>query len=85
MMRFVVQWYVSERQGRSTVPVAFWYLSLVGGLMLGLYAFLKQDPVFFLGQLLGVMIYIRNLVLIHRERRLLRAAAGGGAVSESER
>lgn len=69
MSRFVVQWYVSERARRSMVPEAFWWLSLVGGLMLGLYALLRQDPVFVAGQGLGVTIYTRNLILIHRRRR----------------
>jgi lipid-A-disaccharide synthase-like uncharacterized protein len=68
MLRFVVQWFVSERRGRSYVPVAFWYLSLVGGAMTFIYAVLRQDPVFALAQALGLAIYTRNLVLIYRRR-----------------
>lgn len=68
MSRFLLQWYVSEKQKRSTVPVAFWWLSLAGGLSLGLYALLRRDPVFVLGQSLGVLIYSRNLVLIYRRK-----------------
>lgn len=66
MMRFVIQIIASERRKRSYVPVAFWYLSLVGGLMLLAYALERHDPVFVFGQGLGCGIYIRNLVLIRR-------------------
>ena len=68
MLRFVVQWLASERRKRSYVPVAFWYFSLVGGLMTLLYAFLRQEPVFMLAQGLGITIYVRNLILIYRRR-----------------
>jgi len=68
MLRFVVQWFASERRGRSYVPIGFWYLSLLGGLMLFTYGLLDHDPVVMLGQALGLAIYIRNLVLIHTRR-----------------
>jgi lipid-A-disaccharide synthase-like uncharacterized protein len=68
MLRFVVQWFASERRGRSYVPVAFWYFSLIGGLMTLTYAYLRQEPVFMLAQALGITIYVRNLVLIYRRR-----------------
>jgi lipid-A-disaccharide synthase-like uncharacterized protein len=51
------------------MPLAFWYFSLVGGLMLLSYAIYRRDPVFVLGQSLGVVIYVRNLWLIHANRR----------------
>jgi lipid-A-disaccharide synthase-like uncharacterized protein len=66
--RFIVQWLVSEKEKRSVIPVAFWYLSLLGGITLLLYSIYKRDPVFILGQSTGVFIYSRNLLLIHRER-----------------
>ena len=66
--RFIVQWLVSEREKRSVIPRAFWYLSLLGGLTLLMYALYKSDPVFIIGQSTGVFIYSRNLYLIHRER-----------------
>jgi len=66
--RFLVQWIASEKAGRSTVPVAFWYLSIVGGSILLSYAIYRGDPVFILGQSMGVTIYSRNLWLIRRER-----------------
>lgn len=64
MMRFVVQWLASEKRGRSYVPVAFWYISLAGGVMLFIYGILDRDPVILLGQSLGIGIYARNLYLI---------------------
>ncbi|QPZ93318.1 lipid A biosynthesis protein [Thioclava electrotropha] len=67
--RFLVQWIASERKGESVVPVAFWYFSLAGGVMLLTYALYRKDPVFVLGQSLGVFIYGRNLWLIHAKRK----------------
>ncbi|WP_055048776.1 lipid-A-disaccharide synthase N-terminal domain-containing protein [Devosia sp. A16] len=67
--RFLVQWIASERERRSVMPRAFWYFSLLGGVMLLMYAVYRQDPVFILGQLFGVVIYARNLWLIFQERR----------------
>ena len=64
--RFVVQWIVSERRGRSVIPVSFWWLSLLGGLSLLAYALHRRDPVFVLGQLPGVVVYTRNLMLLRR-------------------
>ena len=72
MMRFVVQWIASERARRSIVPVAFWFFSRVGGTLLLIYAIQRQDPVFILGQGLGLFIYIRNLWLIANERKGMR-------------
>jgi lipid-A-disaccharide synthase-like uncharacterized protein len=68
MLRFVVQWFASERRRRSYVPIAFWYFSLIGGLMTLAYAYLRHEPVFVLAQGLGIAIYVRNLILIYRRR-----------------
>jgi len=68
-MRFLIQWVHSEKQKRSIIPTAFWYFSLAGGLTLFSYALLRQDPVFILGQGLGLFIYIRNLMLIRKEKK----------------
>ncbi len=67
--RFLVQWIASERAGRSLIPIGFWYLSITGGLMVLFYGIYIWDPVVILGQLTGVLVYGRNLRLIHRERR----------------
>ena len=69
--RFVIQWIVSEKKGESTIPLTFWYCSIAGSLILLTYAIYREDPVFILGQSLGSIIYIRNLILIDRKRRSL--------------
>ena len=70
-MRFLVQWYQSERQKKSVIPVEFWYFSIFGGITLFSYAVYKQDPVFIIGQSTGLIIYSRNLYFITRERKAL--------------
>lgn len=69
MMRFVVQWMASERVGRSIVPIAFWFFSIAGGVMLFVYGVIKKEPIIILGQGLGLLIYFRNLWLIFKEKR----------------
>ena len=63
MMRFIVQWIHSERHQQSLIPVSFWYLSLLGGLIVLAYGFHKLDPVIILGQLPGTIVYSRNLCI----------------------
>jgi lipid-A-disaccharide synthase-like uncharacterized protein len=72
--RFLVQWIHSERRKQSLIPVAFWYFSLAGGATLFAYALHIGDPVFILGQSMGVLIYSRNLYFIHKQRRQLAGA-----------
>jgi lipid-A-disaccharide synthase-like uncharacterized protein len=67
-MRFVVQWIASERAGRSVVPMAFWWFSIGGGLLLLAYAITRRDPVFIVGQAFGVFVYARNLYWVLRDR-----------------
>lgn len=69
MGRFLVQWIASERARRSVVPVLFWYFSIGGALVLLVYALWRRDPVFVLGQSLGLGIYARNLWLIRAEKQ----------------
>jgi lipid-A-disaccharide synthase-like uncharacterized protein len=66
--RFIVQWISSERAGRSVVPFAFWIFSMGGGLMTLLYGIVKREPVIIFGQGVATLIYIRNIMLIYRER-----------------
>lgn len=77
--RFLVQWLQSERMRRSVIPMAFWYLSLAGGVTLLIYALHRRDPVFILGQAAGALVYIRNIYLIQRERRERDQPAGASA------
>lgn len=65
--RFLVQWFASERQRRSVIPMSFWYLSIAGGITLLVYALHVGDPVFIAGQSTGFFIYLRNLYLRRRE------------------
>lgn len=68
-MRFIVQWIASERARASIVPETFWYFSLFGGALLFAYAIYRLDPVFMLGQGMGLVIYSRNIYFIRSNRR----------------
>lgn len=68
--RFFIQWIVSEKNKKSIIPIYFWYFSLAGGLGLFVYAIHIKDIVFILGQGLGVFIYLRNLMLIHKNKNI---------------
>ena len=67
-MRFLVQWVASERAGKMVMPIAFWFFSIGGGLLLLAYALFIRDPVFILGQAFGVLVYARNLYFELRDR-----------------
>ena len=75
-MRFFVQWLHSEKHRRSLIPTAFWYFSLGGSCLLLIYAILRRDIVFIVGQATGFLIYARNIYLISREKREKAAAEG---------
>lgn len=62
--RFIVQWFASERARRSIVPMAFWYLSVGGGIVLLAYAIHQRDPVFMVGQACGLFVYLRNIYFL---------------------
>ncbi len=66
--RFLVQWISSERAGKSVVPMAFWFFSMGGGLMTLVYGIVKREPVIIVGQALATIIYIRNIMLIVKNR-----------------
>lgn len=63
--RFIYQWLYSEHRKVSALPFGFWLLSLVGSSLILVYAIIRKDPVLFVGHILGLVIYVRNLVLIH--------------------
>jgi lipid-A-disaccharide synthase-like uncharacterized protein len=69
--RFLLQWLYSEYKRYSAIPMAFWYASVTGGLILFCYACHKADPVFIIGQAGGLLIYLRNLQLRLREKKEL--------------
>lgn len=72
--RWLLQWVVSERQAESQIPVAFWYMSLFGSVIVLAYAIHRIDPVFIAGQSVGTVVYVRNLILLHRAKK--RVASG---------
>ena len=76
--RWVIQWIASERTAKSQVPIAFWYMSLIGGLITLAYAIHRRDPVFIAGQSIGAVVYIRNLILIRRTRHDPRSVSSAG-------
>ncbi|CAB4244624.1 membrane protein of unknown function [Methylacidimicrobium sp. AP8] len=78
-IRFVIQWLATERKRTVVVPLAFWYCSLGGSLLLLIYALSRRDSVFVFAYLFTWIPYIRNLYFAHRERRLNAPPA---AVSE---
>ena len=73
--RFIIQWISSERRRMSHVPVGFWWLSLCGGILMTIYGVLRRDPVIILGQAPGLVVYARNLMLIHRHAQRTTAEA----------
>lgn len=68
-LRFFVQWIVSEIKKRSTIPDVFWYLSLLGGITLFIYAIHREDVVFIIGQGGGLIIYTRNIMLLKKGKK----------------
>src|SRR6516162_2431115 len=69
LLGYVVQWIASERAGKMVMPIAFWFFSIGGGVLLFGYALFIRDPVFILGQGFGVFVYARNLFFELRDRR----------------
>lgn len=67
--RFIFQWIYSEKKGESHIPIIFWYLSIFGGIGLLTYAIFRKDPVIIVGQLFGIFIYLRNLILIYKKNK----------------
>ena len=78
--RFLLQWIASEKKGESVIPVAFWYLSILGSLLSCVYFIWRRDPVGILAYLPNSAIYVRNLFLIRRKGRVASRppAAGPG-------
>lgn len=71
--RWLLQWFVSEKKAESQIPVSFWYMSLAGSVIVLAYAMHKIDPVFIAGQSVGTVVYIRNLILIHRVKERVKS------------
>jgi len=82
--RFLVQWIASERAGMSVVPMVFWWLSIIGGILLLGYAIRRRDPVFIVGQATGVCVYVRNLVLIWKSKTRQCASSESSQVASGQ-
>jgi lipid-A-disaccharide synthase-like uncharacterized protein len=67
--RFFVQWWVTEKEKQVVVPNAFWWLSLIGSLLLLAYGLHRRDSVFIFAYAFTWIPYIRNLVISYRTRR----------------
>lgn len=67
-LRFVVQWLASEKEKKSIIPIGFWYLSIAGSLMILIYSIKRADVVFIVGSIFNTMIYLRNIVLIQKNK-----------------
>ncbi|MEI9888973.1 MAG: lipid-A-disaccharide synthase N-terminal domain-containing protein [Rhizomicrobium sp.] len=68
-VRFLIQWLRSEQAGHSVVPITFWYVSVVGGLISFVYAIHLHAWPLVLGQAMPLPIYLRNIYMIQRDRR----------------
>lgn len=82
--RFVVQWYVSEKLKKSVIPVQFWYLSIVGSVMMLIYAIHIGKIPLILGFLFPTVIYIRNLMLIAQGKKSLDSVTAVGGKKKSK-
>ena len=67
--RFFFQWYATEKKKQVVVPLTFWWLSLVGSLLLLVYGLHQRDSVFIFAYAFTWIPYIRNLVIHHRHTR----------------
>lgn len=74
--RFFVQWWATERQKRVVVPTAFWWLSLLGSLLLLIYSIHRGDLVFVFANLFNWIPYTRSLIIGHRMKRAQRRCIG---------
>lgn len=62
-LRFIIQWWHSEKARKTVIPQIFWYISLVGAMLTLLYSLARKDVVFFVTAILQIVLYIRSLML----------------------
>ena len=62
-LRLIIQWIRSEKEKRTVVPLSFWWLGIIGALMLIVYAIIRKDIVFIITSILQIIIYFRNYII----------------------
>lgn len=67
--RFWIQWWFAEKYKQSYLGSSFWWVSLAGESLCLIYFLRIGDPVNFIGPAFGLIPYVRNLVLLSRQRR----------------
>jgi len=67
--RFVIQWYFSEKEGKTVIPIAFWYFSLTGAAMILVYATIRKDIVFLITGILQIFLYSRSLTIAKKNEK----------------
>ena len=85
-LRFLLQWWASEKAGRTIVPRAFWWMSFWGAALALVYAIDQREPVFVASPMVNLFLYARNLMLSRSRRglpigQLIAFAAGVVALS----
>ena len=72
-LRFLIQWIISEKKQKSVVPLSFWYISLVGAIIVFIYGWIVAEPILVIGQLISFFVYFRNLFLHRKNRENVRS------------
>jgi len=65
-LRFWVQWWQMESQKTQDLTKSFWWISLAGAFLSGMYFFIVQDWVNFIGPVLSLIPYGRNLYFLKK-------------------
>lgn len=68
--RFVFQWIYTEKRKEPLLPIGFWFISFIGSMMVLSYAVIRRDPVLFIGQMFGFIVYIRNIILWMKDKKI---------------
>lgn len=68
-LRLIIQWVRSEKQKETVIPLSFWWLGIIGAVMLMAYAVIRHDIVFIITSLLQLVLYYRNLIIALRSKK----------------
>ena len=69
--RFWIQWWIAEKTQKSDLPPIFWWFSLIGTLISLLYFWRIGDAVNTIGPLMGIVPYIRNIMILKHTKHPL--------------